>query len=304
MFRVDYWIGLALAANVTVTAQAAGSFSLNVTPGTYYGRYDGSEYRDRIQGEDLSIEGNASHWGFAVGYEHSRIKYKHDLPDFTQNAGYVSGRVSYTPEQALGSYTFRLDLHSVSDSDNVTTGDDVQVIASQVSYARLSNSVYLDLGYAHSRYENSAFLPDSLQVQQWTPTLGFALTAGATNWLKLRGYFIHSSNPLRSQNKKDTSAVELKYFYYPLSSYKLIPQYLQAGVLMGERIYAVDRDTASVANLAELEKGGISAAAKWRLSHSVDLLISATRSKFRELAAKGFNEYTQNIVWLGLSTRW
>ena len=79
---------------------------------------------------------------------------------------------------------------------------------------------------------------------------------------------------------------------------------MEAAVLTGERIYAVDRDTANVANLAELEKGGISLSANWRLTNSVGLVLSAGRSKFRELTFIGYNNYTQNVAWLGLIMQW
>jgi len=303
MLRVVVLVGAATAA-ITTTAGAGEEFTLNVTPGTFSGRYDGAQYRDSIQGSSVSIEGHSSQWGFAAASEHTRIQYKYGLADFEQDAGFLSGHVSYTPPHAKSVYSFGLDFHSIRDNDNSLTGDDAQVMASQISYARLNNSVYVDLGYAHSRYESNAFTPGALSVDQWTPTLGFALTHGATNWVKLRGYFIHSSNPFRSQYIIDTAALEVKYLYYPLSAYKVIPQYIELGGLSGDRIYAVDRDTASVDNLAELEKGGVFLTIKWQLIKSVGLQFSQSYNKFRETTATGFNDYKEKVTWLGLVAQW
>lgn len=311
MLRIVFTIGAALAAMLSASANtnaegnAENNFSLTLTPGTFYGHYHQSEYRDQIQGKSVYVEGrDTSHWGFSAGYEQSRIKYKYSIADYTQTAGYLSGHVSYLPNGARGFYSFRLGLHSIRDNDYIRSGDDVRVIASQFSYERINHSIYLDLGYTLSRYESSSFTPGSLKVQQWTPTLGFALTHGATNWVKFRGYFILSSDPIRSQLIKNTGALEVKYFYYPSSPYKLIPQNITLSALSGYRIYAVDRDTSSVSNVADLEKGGIAITATWRLTNSVHLVYSQGRSKFRELASSGYNDYTENVAWLGLSALW
>ncbi|MGD8593141.1 MAG: hypothetical protein PVF82_09940 [Gammaproteobacteria bacterium] len=305
MWYAQLFLGMALAVCIAVTASAADKFSFQLTPGYYSGRYDGSKYRDRIQGAGANIEGQfAARWGFAAGYEHTRIKYKLQLPVYRQNAVFLSSHVSYIPQHALASYIFRLDFHSVNDDDGEYSADDARVIAPQVSYQRDDNSLYLDLGYADSRYGTNPYISGALRIQQWTPTLGIALTRGGANWLKLRGYFNHSDNRLRSQNKKDTAALEAKYMYHPLSSYKLVPQFFEAGVLVGERIYTVDRDTASVANLADLEKDGMTLSAQWRLTKSLNLLVVGSRSQFREQTYTGYNDYFQKSVWLGLVTRW
>jgi hypothetical protein len=303
IFRLS--LGAALFACIAATASATDKFALAVTPGIFFGHYDGSQYRDKIQGENVYLQGQyASKWGFAAAYEHSRIKYQLGFPDFVQNAVFLSGHASYIPHHAWASYTFRLDLHSVSATDSGNSSDDVRVVAPQVSYLPFNHSIYLDLGYADSRYGESTIIPGALRIQQWTPTLGMILTPGASNWMQLRGYYIHSSNPLRSQNKTDTFAVEVKYRYYPGLRGRLIPQNIKVGVLVGHRIFAVDRDTASVANLAELEKGGISLGAEWRLTKNTGLLLGVHRSQFRELGYYGYNDYVEKSIWLGVVTHW
>jgi hypothetical protein len=305
MIQVRMIFTVALAACVVTAATAADKFSFKVIPGIFYGRYDGSQYRDQIHGANVNVEGQLTNkWRFAAGYERTRILYKFGLPAYQQDAVFLSGHTSYTPQSPVGTYTFRLDYHYVSDDDGKSSADNARVIAPQISYKRRNSSLYLDLGYADSRYGTCSFVPGALRIRQWTPTLGIALTQNATNWLKLRGYFIHSDNPSRSQHKKHTTAWEAKYSYYPMSRYRLIPLYIEASAVAGERIYAVDRDTASVANLADLEKGGISLSAQWRLTTTVGLLIAGNRTQFREQTYFGYNDYIQQSAWLGLVMQW
>ena len=141
-----------LVACIAMTACASDRFALGVTPGTFYGHYEGSQYRDQIQGENVYLQGQyASKWGFAAAYEHSRIKFKLGFPDFVQNAVFLSSHASYIPHRMGASYTFSLDLHSVNATDGGQSSDDVRVVAPQISYQRFNPSVYLDLGYADSR---------------------------------------------------------------------------------------------------------------------------------------------------------
>ena len=301
MSRLALFAGAVFAVCLTTPAYATDRFSLDIAPVTFSGRYDESQYRDQFQGSSIYIEGRpASYFGFASAYEHTRIKYKGGIPDYRQNAIYLSGHASYSPAHASGSYTFRLDLHSAKDVDKPDAEDNVHVIAPQISYAHRGHSLYVDLGYADSRYANSSVAAGTLQITQWTPTLGFALNADAAHWLKLRGYFIHSSNPLRSQHHTNTSAVAISYLYYPLSSFKLMPRYIETTILAGERIYAVDRDTVSVTNLDELEKGEIALGAQWRISKYASLRITGTYRKFSEQSYSGYNDYFQKSLSLGL----
>ena len=59
-----------LAVCIATTVSAGEKFSLSVIPGAFYGRYDGSLYRDKIQGASLYIEGRlATQWGIAGRYD-------------------------------------------------------------------------------------------------------------------------------------------------------------------------------------------------------------------------------------------
>ena len=92
--------------------------------------------------------------------------------------------------------------------------------------------------------------------------------------------------------------------YYPLSSYKIIPAYIDVTVVAGERMYAVDRDTASISNLADLETGAASLSALWRLGHSVGVMLSVSRSQFKIPSSYNTTHYALKSAWLGLILHW
>ena len=305
MFRVQWIVAITIVACVSTTANAADELSLTITPGKSIGHYNGAPYRNYVDIFNINVIGTiANKWGFALGYENTVIHYKFGIPDFQQDAIFLSGHVSNTPQQPLGTFTTQLDYHCVRDRNHPSAADNACVIAPQISYTRYDNSFYVDLGYAISDFQTNPLVPGSLLIEQWTPTLGIALNQNATHWLRLRGYFIHSSNLERSHQVNQTNALETKYLYYPLSSYKILPAYIDVSVVSGKRMYAVDRDTVSINNLADLETGALSLTALWRVSKYLGLMISASHSRFKIPSPFGDTHYSLNSTWLGLVTHW
>jgi len=305
MFRVQCLVAATLVTFASVAANAADKLYITVTPGKSIGHYDKAPYRDYADVSNINLVGTViNQWGFALGYENTIIHYKVDIPAYQQDAIFLSGHVSNAPQQPLGIFTTRLDLHCVRDRDNPSAADNACAIAPQISYMHYDNSLYVDFGYAISDYETNPLTPGPLRIEQWTPTLGVALNSSATHWLRLRGYFIHSSNPERTHQINQTNALEFKYLYYPVSQYKTVPAYIDISVVSGERIYAVDRDTASINNLADLETGAQSISSLWRMSQSIGVMISASHSQFKIPSQFGNSRYSLNSTWLGLVAHW
>ena len=71
----------------------------------------------------------------------------------------------------------------------------------------------------------------------------------------------------------------------------MAPDIESAVVTGGRIIYAVDHDTASFADLAELENGEISLGVRLRLIKTVDLFAVGNRGLFRKQAYCGYNDY-------------
>ena len=75
---------------------------------------------------------------------------------------------------------------------------DLKIVAPQISYTGLDEKFYLDLGYARSSYGEADALVGDLELDQFTPTLGFGFNE-SSDWLQFRGYLINVSNPSRAQ---------------------------------------------------------------------------------------------------------
>jgi len=305
MLVARYVFTATLVVSVIRTATASDRVYYTVTPGSYSGVYDESQYRNSTKGTSINIQGNViNQWGFSVGFEHSQILYNFGIPAYEQDAIYLSGYLSNAPERTFGTYTTRLDYNCVIDRTSNDYADDACVIAPQISYLRYDNSLYFDLGYAISDYGTGTLVTEPLRIEQWTPTLGFSLNQHATHWMRLRGYLIHSNNLARSQQINQTNALEIKYFYYPLSHFRIIPTYIDVSAMAGERMYAVDRDTSSISNLSDLENNAQSLGAQWHLSKSFSVVISASRTRFYNSTAFVDKRYTLRSTWLGLVTHW
>jgi hypothetical protein len=174
----------------------------------------------------------------------------------------------------------------------------VSAIAPRLSYLGFDKKYYLDLGYARSRYGDSNIGNGSLTVQQWTPTLGLGLDS---DWLQLRAYDIRFSNALRAQGKSATDALEAKWIHYFQMSRGLMPEQVQLGVLLGKRIYALDSDSASLYNLADMQQGGASIGAQWKLAAQTRLLFQGGHDRYQDVSKVS---YTGNYLYLGLAQQW
>jgi len=318
------WAGKTIAifySCIALPLQAADPLSVEVTTGKSVAYYDDSPYRDYLDASNFNIDTKiANKWGISVGFEHTLIHYKLGIPDYQQNSVFISYRSSNVPSHQLdalalnylprrqpskpGRYTTRLDFYCVADRDYKNSADNTCIFAPQVSYMRLDRTEYADLGYAIAHYGVDPQRTDPLRVEQWTPTLGMATNDLNTHWLQIRGYIIHYSNRLRTQLKDKTKAVEAKYLYYPLSVYKIVPRYIETSIVVGERMYSVDRDSNSVNNLADLEKTAVALAAQWLLTPSLALTLNLSRKQYYEQNAYIRNNYSITTSWLGVTVKW
>lgn len=283
---------LALAAGA---ARAGGEWTATAGVQGAAGRYGSAQQRDAVgsYGAVLAMD-YLERGGFTLGVTHTDVKAKAPAADTRQNALFASGRVHFAADALPGRLTARLDLHAVDNDDASGNTDKVRAVAPQLAWLSVDKRRYFDLGYARSDYRND------LSVRQWTPTAGFGFNDGA-DWLQLRGWFIEPSNPARAQGKASTSALELKLTHWLGSNAAGIDN-LKAGILAGERVYAVDGDAGSVANLADIQRGGASLGAEWKIGRSGSLLALVGQDRFRNATLA--NDYTLNYAYLWLSGRW
>jgi hypothetical protein len=283
-------------AVIVPLAQAGDEWDVKVDLQGSYGDYAKSTEREDLWSAGLIVTADyLDNVGFTVGYNKTEVNYTPGTPKLTQDALFASVRFHDTPDLLPGRLTYRLDGHLIENDDPTGNTDEGRILAPQIAYLAFDKSLYLDLGYAHSSYAGD------LTLTQWTPTLGIGLNQG-NDWLQLRGYLIHSSNASRTQGKEDTSAVEAKLTHYFGSDAPLGIDRLQATLLGGQRMYAVDGDAGAVYNLADIQKGSLSLGGAWDLDDSWSVLLVGGLEKYENQDIS--DEYDNRYLYFDVNRKW
>ncbi|OGQ97909.1 MAG: hypothetical protein A2505_05260 [Deltaproteobacteria bacterium RIFOXYD12_FULL_55_16] len=281
-----------LTAALAAPVWAAGEWSTTAGAQAVYGSYSGSTQRDQVTGFGAVLSSDyLERGGFTLGLNRTDIKMNTGSEDIGQNALFASGKLNFTPDGVAGRLTGRMDVHLINNDDATNDTDGVKAYAPQVSYLSFDKRRYFDLGYARSNYRND------LEVNQWTPTVGFALNEGA-DWVQLRGWVIDPSNAARAQGETSTYALEAKLTHWFGANKPLGLDNVRLSGLVGERIYAVDHDAGAVANLSDVQRGGVSLGGEWKLGKSLSMLAMLSRDNYRNATLADDYSLTSGYIWL------
>ena len=277
-------------------AQAGDTWKVTTAAqGTYLG-FANSQYRDSLYetGAVLSAD-YLDEGGITASYTHTGLTFKDSTPRLEQDAYFLSGRKHFYFDDVPGKITLRADGYVIDNNEANNDTDNVRAFATIASFLSNDKQYYADFGYARSSYRNN------LRVNQYTPTVGLALFDSA-GWLQLRGYFIETSNPDRAQGLSSTQAGEIKYTHYLTPDGYLKPSNLQIGGMVGRRFYAVDLDAGSVANLADVQTGGITTGAEWKLGDHAKVLLLGGNNFYKNRTAG--DSYSGAFGYLNASFVW
>jgi hypothetical protein len=286
-------IGIAMAA-LSCQAQA-DTWSFNATPSLTYGSYSGSVQRDKLSEIGVMISADyLDQGGVTAGYSNTRVNLK-NATTIDQNNYLLSGRKHIFLDSGSGRLTLRLDAHRLNNNDVTGATNGVSVIAPQVGWLSDDHTLYADLGYANSRY------PNQTTVHQYTPTLGFGFNSNA-DWIQMRAYLISGLNPASTGGNSSTSDLDMKWTHYFAPGSELVPASVSLGVAAGKKMYAVDMDAQSVANLADLSKGAATLGLAWNINKNTKLFVLAGQSRYSNVAMA--NDYKLNVGYASLSIDW
>ncbi len=255
----------------------------------------GSQLRRSISSSKLSASAEyLDDWGVALASSSTEVLFHGNVAPIDQEAHYFGAHKHLTPDGLEGRLTLRLDTYSIDNNDPTGGTSGGRVLAPQVAYRSFDRSLALALGYAHSEYDGG------LQLQQWTPSVGFPLRAGQ-DWLHLRGYWVQSDDAGRTQGMDSTSALDCAYtlFFEPGAAHTVDTLYFNA--LLGRRVFGVDPDAQAVYNLSDIQEGALSAGLGWQVSEQVSLSLLAGVGSFRNADLN--DEYTSRFLHLRFSTR-
>lgn len=281
---------------INLPAHAGDTWKLKAAAqGTYLG-YANSQYRDSLYeaGTVLSAD-YLDEGGVTASYTHTGLTYKDNTPSLQQEAYFLSGRKHFYFDGVPGKITLRADGYVIDNNEANNDTDNVRTFATQASFISHSKQYYADFGYARSSYRNN------LRVNQYTPTVGLALF-DSVGWLQLRGYFIEMSNPDRAQGLSSTQGAEIKYTHWLTPDGYFKPSNLQLSGLAGRRVYAVDLDAGSVANLADVQTGSINAGAEWKIGEHGKVLLLGGNNFYKNRTLG--DSYSGAFGYLNTSYAW
>lgn len=294
--------GMSLLAKESVNAQESPErWFMRTDIQGLYTNYSGSLQRASLQNLGIFVRADyLERGGVTIGYNRTSLGGEDAGQDIEQDNIFLSGRWQTTPDWANGQISLRLDGYVISNDDVTGATDDVSVIAPQVSYMNYARTFYADIGYSESSYGDSVLVPDALDVEQWTPTLGFGFNE-QRDWLQLRAYLIKPSSPARAQNELDTAALQLNWTHWTTNRFLGIDNF-RYSMLLGERVYAVDPDAGSIYNLSDLQTGAAAIGAEWVPGEQsrVLLLFGVERYEERNIG----EEYDSAFAYLNFTYNW
>jgi hypothetical protein len=278
-------VALALLIHGSAPLAEEGDWRISTDLQGIYGPYSGSALRDSLASAGLFLHADyLEAGGITVGYNRTAVGFVDTDFDIDQDQVFASAFLSAAPDWAAGSIGIRLDGHWIDNNDNANGTGELSIFAPLLSYMNFQKTLYFDIGYARSSYGDATDFSGKLTVDQLTPTIGFGFGEGR-DWLQARGYLIDPSNPSRAQGKSDTSAVELKWMHWFSGPGPLGINKITLTGLVGERVYAVDPDSAVVYNIADVQKGGVAAASTWRINDRNEILVQL-----------GYEQYTNELI--------
>jgi len=264
--------------------------------------YAGAQQRKDLQNFGLFVRADyLDRGGITGGYNRTALSFEDSSQDITQDNLFLSGRWHVRPDWARGQVTLRLDGHAISNDDVSNETDDVVVIAPQISYLNYEQTFYADLGFSASSYGDSLLIPEQLDVDQLTPTLGFGFN-DQRDWLQLRAFLIDVSSPERAQNQEDTAALEVKWTHWATPPGLLGLDNLRFSVLLGERMFAVDPDAGGVYNLSDLQTGGASIGGEWAVSERSRILLLVGVEQYENQTLN--DDYRSTFMYLNFTHEW
>jgi hypothetical protein len=303
--------------------------------------YSSSDYYDDLFGLGVYVSADyLEKASFIAGYNYNKRQYKSGLTgapsDMRENIVFMGASSNYYLDSLPGKLTLRVDAYVGQDkyngftvavpgpmgggTQNISIKDNFNVLNPTVAFLNHAKTFYVDLGYAYSTYKSNdsannninithpkkniivgGSTTDDITVTQWTPTIGFGFNR-ATDWLQFRSYLINYSSSNRVDYKDSTNALETKWIHWFSSDPFLGLESASLIFLTGERIYAVDSDSYSLYNFADVQKSSLAMSAKWKLESQLNVILQAGYENNKDIVDN--NNYSSSYLFAQLSMNW
>ena len=286
--------------------------------------YQSSDTRDGFVNAGIHVDAKyLDSAGFGVGYTYAQVIGVTDKFDITENAFFVSGNYNYHTDSLSGKLGFRADYYGIEDSNSYTTRtivpgaggmggsstvtsafeftNIIDVVFAQLSYINFKKTFYMDVGYAFSNYDLGDVEVQDIDIDQWTPTLGFGWNE-KYDWLQARLYIIDLSNGDSTGGVTSYESVDLTWTHWFKPGMVLNMDSFTAGLLVGEREFALDPDARIVYSIGHTQIGTASINAVWKINESSRIMTYYGYSRYDD--QENMNEYASNDFYINFSKDW
>lgn len=264
------------------------------------GSYKASQLRDNLYAGSLWL--NAEYldtFAMAVAYTGTTVNLRElGGGQFSLKQNAVAARLQYHQfsDSLRGKISYQLVTHVLDNNEPVSARDSVTVLAPKIAYSNYAKTLTLGLEYTWSRYGDGELI-----MQQLMPAFGFGFNKRA-DFIRLRAYLIRSSNSRLSQGEDSLSAAALRWTHrFGPGGFIGIDSFF-LDVLGGRRIFAVDNDTLTVYNLADVQQGSASLGLGWRPGENVDINVVGGLEKYQNRLIS--NDYDQPYIHVSLTMHW
>jgi hypothetical protein len=281
--------------------------AVNATPAWYfssavqsiYTDYSGTDARAALTGWGMFISADYfESGGVTVGYN-ARSVDRDAQPAVDEKHSYLSARVTRYVDATGGRVTVRVDRHRVDDR-TPDVRDIGTATGARVAYLANRSTYYVDLGYTVSNYAADDAFTDDIQVRQYTPTCGFP--SGTNDWTQLRAFFITHDESNRIAESRPTRALELKWTHrLAVRDLSGFDQFAFTA-LFGERMYAVDPDSADMYSVSDLQKATFGGTLRWRWSADTSIVLAVGTQRFENVRTS--ERYSGSFFYLNGSKSW
>ncbi|ADV46782.1 hypothetical protein [Nitratifractor salsuginis] len=213
-----------------------------------------------------------------LAVEHTRIKYRHNLPNLNQ----TDLTAIYTRYRGYH-LAYKIGAHYIDSDDKVTDGAFTGILGVNW-YNYLHYNIGLDAYATHYHNDASGRTWDSMNVWQFRPYAGYNFGTYASTMgsfyleAEYNGIFIPDAGA-KGYNSSYHSA-GLSLYHYKGKWTHMIKGWV------GQKIYSVNNGGFTVYNLGELYKGGVSASVSYAIRPNTSLKLQYEYSRFEHLGNK------------------
>jgi hypothetical protein len=219
----------------------------------------------------------------------TKIKFDNPANNIKQTSKFTTVGYNLYSDK-YGTINLRADYQSIDNDDATGATDNVSINSLQASMLPYSEEFYTEVGYSKSKYPGN-----NLKLDQVNVSYGSAITD--SDWMTFKAFYIKPSDTTKTQNKSNFSSLETKYKYFMPKNFLDVDN-IEATLLTGKRMFAVDGAAGSAYNMGDMQTGSFGITGEWKFGENANLLASVSRESY---TTSTNIDYTGNYKYLNFN---